>query len=181
MCPACLCCLNRRTDLATGPDEIRVSATNQAVAINCCVTRNGIVRLAVTLRVGYLSSSPLALLLPGLFLAKQYRRNYGPNFTSVFLRRATRPPRVWRSTAQGAPAPSCGLSNGYVLDGCGHPVGFTLGENSPGDPRRLVGQGHGGNAFRFAPHQLAEPLAADGLINAAAAQLRRSPQHQELA
>ena len=33
MCPACLCCLTRRTGLATGPDEIRVSATNHFVAL----------------------------------------------------------------------------------------------------------------------------------------------------
>jgi hypothetical protein len=33
MCPACLCCLTRRTDLATGPDEIRVSATIHGVAL----------------------------------------------------------------------------------------------------------------------------------------------------
>lgn len=33
MCPAFLCCLTRRTDLATGPDEIRVSATNHLNAI----------------------------------------------------------------------------------------------------------------------------------------------------
>jgi len=51
MCPACLCCLTRRTDLATGPDEIRVSATNHLNAIINRYGSNGIVRSAVTLRV----------------------------------------------------------------------------------------------------------------------------------
>jgi hypothetical protein len=51
MCPACWCCLTRRTDLATGPDEIRVSATNQKNAILNRRESYGIVRSAVTLRV----------------------------------------------------------------------------------------------------------------------------------
>jgi hypothetical protein len=71
MCPACLCCLTRRTDLATGPDEIRVSATNHFSAlINRC-SFYGIVRSAVTLRVWLSVIISLALLLPDLVFANK--------------------------------------------------------------------------------------------------------------
>ena len=70
MCPACLCFLTRRTDLATGPDEIRVSATNQFDAIINRLRHYGIVRSAVTLRVWLSVIISLAFLLPAFFRVK---------------------------------------------------------------------------------------------------------------
>ena len=148
MCPACLCCLTRRADLATGPDEIRVSATNHSNAIMSRLGKAGIVRSAVTLRVWLSVIISLALLLPDLFL-RTNGQNYGPNFTPSLF-------------APGALAPSCG-SRGHVV--------LTLGQNSPRDTSHLVGQGYRGNALWFASRQLFEPLTARGLLNPVASQL----------
>ena len=164
MCPAFLCCLTRRTDLATGPDEIRVSATNQLNAIMNRLSGNGIVRSAVTLRVWLSVIISLALLLPDLVLVN--KRAITVNRTSPLTVCAGRRDRHESGGARrkGALAPSCGSCHGF-------PVALTLGQNCPRDTSRLVGQGHSGNAFWFAPCQLPEPLAPWSLLNPVTSQL----------
>jgi hypothetical protein len=67
MCPACLlspAVRSESADRATGPDEVRVSDTIQTRVILVTATSRGIIRSAVTRCLVFLSSSPLALLLP---------------------------------------------------------------------------------------------------------------------
>ena len=147
MCPACLCRLNRLTpDLATGPDEIRVSATNHfhALKVTLCTRRYRPIcgNTPCLVICHHLLSTSAARFSS----CEQTWRNWGSSFTSILFAPGTvtaTSPAV--PGAKGALAPSCsrrhnnGLPNAVAVNSGGFFVVLTLGENSPCDTRHLVG------------------------------------------